>query len=228
MRTRTAFRRGAFALAALLLASSAALAVDGRRLLKDLGEDYRSAAGWELRFEHVFVWTLAADTTVTEGRLLATPSGAFALELGPARMIGDGASIWRWEEGGQQALVEAPGTSDDVLLPHQLLLQPEERFVAGEVRETADGLELELEPKGDSEFMQGARLRLVKEGRRWRPAGLSFDDIGGNRHDYRVLERRSLDSLGEAERARLRFVLPAGFELVDLRPAGAGEPDESR
>lgn len=222
------------ALLLALLATRPAEAIDGRRLLKDLGDDYRDAAAWELRFEHVFVWTLAGDTTVTEGRLLVTPDGAFALELGPARMLSDGRSIWRWEEGGLQVLEEAAGTGDDVILPHQLLLQPEERFKAGEVvSEGKDALRLGLEPKGDSEFMQAAVLHLVKEGRHWRPQALGFEDIGGNRHLYRVLEREALPVIDEAHAERLRFKLPAGMELIDLRggaesgPA-AEEQDEAR
>jgi hypothetical protein len=197
-------------------------AADGRRLLGEMAEDYRAAAGWELSIEQHFVWTLAEDSVTTFGRLWVSPRGAFALELGPARMIGDGHRLMRWEEGGQQVLLEDLRTGEDTLLPHRLLLQPEEFFRAGKTRpwvreEGREGLELELEPKGDSEFMRQASLLLSKAGRRWQAEELRFEDIGGNRHRYRILERRALATPDEDFLERLRFEPPAGMELVDLR-----------
>ena len=207
------------------------LAGEGRRILDGIREHFESAACWEIRFRHDFVWVLAGDSVSVEGLLVYRRDGAFRVDLGAAHMLSDGGRLWRWEDGGRQVLLERPGESEDVILPHQLLLHLDERFRAGEPRECGEDedrrVELELSPRGDSEFMQRILLELGLEGRALLPRALSFNDIGGNRNRYTVLSRDSWTGGCPDERAAgLEFRLPEGYELIDLRAGGSA--DETR
>lgn len=208
----------------ILLLCQPLSAQSGKGLLRDVKQQYQEAAAWRITFEHVFIWTMAGDTLVSNGQLLTGPDGAFRVDLEQAHLLSDGKALWRWEDGGMQVLLEDLGASEDVILPHQFFVSLEDRFTPGDLNKLdRSNLELALSPKGDSEFMQEIMVHMTKERGDWWPSTLSFRDLGENLHVYRVLSRDQLKPGDPLVGTALQFTLPEGLELIDLR-----QPEESR
>jgi hypothetical protein len=194
---------------------------EGETLLAQVRRQFEARALWEFRFQQEVVSPMAADTQRASGVLLACPGGAFRVDVDGLHLLSDGTRLWRWETGGSQVLLEAPGQSPDVLLPHQLLVLLEEKFRVTAVKKvSAERRRLQLAPRSGSESLREAGVLLVKEAGQWWPADVSFTDFSDTRHRFKVTGRRSWPDRS-ARKAELTFRLPAGMELVDLRQPGA-------
>lgn len=205
---------------------NSARAGEAEQLLRQVRQAFQARDVWELTFEQQQVPRRGTDTLRVRGRLLACPDGAFRVDAEGLHLLSDGKSLWRWEDGGAQVLLERPGQSEDVLLPHQLLILVEERFrplslkSAGKQRKV-----MRLQPRSGSEFMREVVLTLRKEKGQWWPAEVAFTDFSDTRMRFVVQRRQSWPDRA-SRRQELTFRLPAGMELIDLRSdkAGGGRP----
>ncbi len=214
--------RHALAILLFLLLAQNASAARGERILEAVREGYREYPVWTVSFRHSFYWEMTGEEVVEEGRLLLAGEKVFRVEVGAQRLLARDGALWRWQEGGEQVLLESLENDPDVILPQQLLVDLESHFRPGEAQKQEDGsVRLPLEPRGDSEFMSSIELLADKDGREWVVRQLAFVDIQGNRHRYELLERQpfeSLEALPEGQAAGLEFTLPPGMDLIDLRP----------
>ncbi len=203
----------------LLLVVGHAYAGEGDRLLKDARDTYASADFWQVDFTNTFVWELAGDTVSNAGSLLLAPEGAFRVDMEGAHLLSDGTRLWRWEEGSGQVLQETLNSSQDVILPHQFLAHLDDRFNPGRVSDLdGDTKRLELQVKGDSDFMRQVFLVLRRESGHWQPGEIEFVDAGDNWNQYRITGRQSW-SEGELPGTladKLKMELPTGYELLVL------------
>lgn len=198
-----------------------ALAGEGEILLAQVRKQFVARDLWEIRFRQELVSPVGADTQRSAGVLLACPGGAFRVDLDGLHLLSDGDRLWRWETGGGQVLLESPGQSPDVLLPHQVLVLLGERFKVTSVRkEGADRRRLALAPRSGSESLREATVLLAKEDGQWWPVDVAFTDFSDTRHRFQVAGRRSWADR-KVRKADLTFRMPAGMELVDLRQPGA-------
>lgn len=206
----------------LSAAPAPARAGEAENLLRQVRRQFEARALWEIAFERQELPAPGRrDTLRGQGRLLACPDGAFRVDLEGLHLLGDGDRLWRWEDGGSQVLLERPGQSDDVVLPHQLLVLVEERFRAVSIRPAgADGRLLRLEARSGSEAMRDVVLLLKREQGAWWPREVTFTDFADARTRFLVTRRASWPDRS-ARRAELTFTLPRGMELIDLR-AGSG------
>ncbi len=206
----------------LILGVLPARAGEAEQLLRQVRRAFQSRDLWELAFEQQQLPRRGTDTLRTRGRLLACPDGSFRVDMEGLHLLSDGKSLWRWEDGGSQVLLEKPGQSEDVLLPHQLLILVEERFKPLSLKNAGRGRKLmRLAPRSASEFMRDVELTLAKEKDQWWPRDVAFTDFTDTRLRFVVLKRQSWPQ--RAVKAKeLGFRLPAGMELVDLRPGSAG------
>jgi hypothetical protein len=198
-----------------------AMAGEGDRLLAQVRKQFEARALWEIGFAQELISPLDHDTSRSSGRLLACPGGAFRVDLQALHLLSDGKNLWRWETGGSQVLLERPGQSPDVLLPHQLLILLEERFRVTSLK--AEGprrKRLQLTPKSGSEYMRDVVVVLAQEGGQWWPVDMAFTDFSDTRFRFLVKNRRSFPDRA-ARKAELTYKLPAGMELIDLRTPGA-------
>ena len=198
-----------------------AWAGEAQRLLAQVRNQFEARGLWEISFRQTTRDAAGRDVGGLEGRLLACPDGAFRVDAGGLHLLSDGKDLWRWEDGGAQVLLEKPGQSEDVLLPHQLLIVLEERFRAVSLK--ADGPRrrvLRLQPKSATEALRDVVLRLEPAGGQWWPAEIAFTDFTDSRTTYRVTGRKSWPDRAP-RRGELAFHLPAGMELIDLRAAGS-------
>lgn len=207
----------------LLLLSHGAPAFAGvtaAGLLRQVRRQFEARGLWEIHFEQRSSDATGADLGRVEGRLLACPDGAFRVDAGGLHLLCDGRDLWRWEDGAGQVLLEKPGQGEDVLLPHQLLMRLEDRFTATAARDQGPRRKaLTLKPKAASEALRDITLILEQEGGAWWPERISFTDFADIRSTYLVKSRASWPDRGP-RRAELTFSLPAGAELIDLRPRG--------
>lgn len=210
----------------LLGLAISACAGEAEVLLRQIRTAFQARPLWELTFEQQQLPQRGTDTLKVRGRLLACPDGAFRVDMEGAHLISDGKNLWRWEEGGGQVLLELAGQSEDILLPHQLLILVEERFRPLSLKGAGKGRKLmRLQARSGSEFMRDVALTLRKEGSQWWPGDVAFTDFTDSRMRFVVLKRQSWADRN-SRRQELTFRLPAGMELIDLRPgkAGGGRP----
>jgi len=205
----------------LLLWILSAQAGEGDRLLSQVRKQFEARGLWEIQFTQELISPMDHDTNRSAGRLLACPGGAFRVDLEGLHLLSDGQNLWRWETGGSQVLLERPGQSPDVLLPHQLLILLEERFrVTALKAEGPRRKRLQLAPKTSSEYMREIVLVLAQEGGQWWPADMAFSDFSDTRFRFLVKSRRSWPDRSP-RKGELTFRQPAGMELIDLRAPGA-------
>ncbi len=206
----------------ILLAALVCQAGEAEKLLRQVRNAFQSRDLWELSFEQQQLPQHGTDTLRTRGRLLACPDGSFRVDMEGMHLLSDGKSLWRWEDGGAQVLLEKPGQSEDVLLPHQLLILVEERFKPQSLKSAGPRRKLmRLSPRSGSEFMREVHLTLQKEKNQWWPRDVAFTDFTDTRMRFVVLKRQSWPNRG-VKAKELAFRLPAGMELVDLRPGAGG------
>ncbi|MCA9787910.1 MAG: outer-membrane lipoprotein carrier protein LolA [Candidatus Cloacimonetes bacterium] len=194
-------------------------AADGDRVLKDIKSRYAGSEAWRIAFEHECLWKDEGVSTSDSGRLLLQQK-AFRVDLAGQHLLSDGKTLWRWHDEGGQVLVETLGQTEDVILPQQLLVELDQRFKAGTAQAPEQNRRIvPLTPRGDSQFMQDVTLEASRTQGAWQLEVLSYEDIQGNRHSYRLQDRQgwSRASLPDSLGAAFRFELPVGFELIDLR-----------
>lgn len=204
-----------------LLCVLSALAGEGDRLLSQVRTQFEARGLWEIAFTQEVISPMDSDTNRSSGKMLACPGGAFRVDLQGLHLLSDGDNLWRWETGGGQVLLERPGQSPDVLLPHQLLILLEERFRVTSLKAAGPNRKLlKLAPKTSSESMRDIAVVLVREKGQWWPVEMAFTDFSDLRYRFRVKERRSWPDRSP-RKGELSFRQPAGMELIDLRPPGA-------
>lgn len=206
----------------LLFCAMPARAGEAEQLLRQVRLAFQSRDLWELTFEQQQLPRRGTDTLRSQGRLLACPDGSFRVDMEGVHLLSDGKKLWRWEDGASQVLLEKPGQSEDVLLPHQLLILVEERFKPLSLKSAGRHRKLmRLAPRSASEFMRDVELTLTKEKDQWWPRDVAFTDFTDTRLRFVVLKRQSWPQRTVKAR-ELSFRLPAGMELVDLRTGSAG------
>jgi hypothetical protein len=191
------------------------------KILREISKHFSAEPYWQIEFKHTFVWTLAIDSTSQDGVFIIGPGNSFRLDSGVSHILSDGKNLWRWDDGTDQVLLEDLQSSEDVILPQQMLVRLEEKFKPGKVeKKDRDSAVVALSPRNGSEFMQQIVLGLVKEEKVWLPANFAFKDIGDNQNFYQVLQRLSwtADNVPqEISNALDPAAVPAGMQLIDLR-----------
>jgi hypothetical protein len=209
----------------ILLLAPAVRAGEAENLLRQARRQFEGRGLWEIFFEQQVLPGAGGDTLRSSGRLLACPDGAFRVDMEGLHLLSDGRDLWRWEDGGSQVLMERVGQSEDVLLPHQMLILVEERFRPTGIRsQGAERRIIRLQPRSGSEFLRDVTLIMTREKGQWWPREISFTDFADARVRFLVQRRESWPDRGP-RREQLVFKLPGGMEVVDLR---SGDPDATR
>jgi hypothetical protein len=188
--------------------------------LEQVGRAFQEAALVECELLHHFHWTLTDEDLQLRGRLLACADGRFRMDLASTHVLSDGESVWRWEDGGFQVLQEARATSDIVLFPQDILLNPHEHFrIMKQTEMGKDTLRFSLEPRVPNDFMQNLTLDVIATRKTTRPHALRFSDFGGNQHQYILQGLNYHETLADSMDRLLVFVQPSGFELIRMEGA---------
>ncbi len=199
----------------LLMAAGSALAKEysGEQLIEKVQKTYDKLETLSAHFRHEFHWAMADEIEITEGIMLLSGDDRFRYETSNQITVSDGTTLWRFNVGSQQVIVENTSSADPGSLPRDILFEFPKQFNVSSAQDLGNKLyELVLIPKEAGMGVED--VRVIVDGDSWITTRLSFKDESGN---ITVYELTDVEIDVEIDDSRYQFIPPETATVFDLR-----------
>ncbi|MBS1261571.1 MAG: Outer-membrane lipoprotein carrier protein [Calditrichaeota bacterium] len=185
----------------------------GKKIIARVQDRYEQLETLRCRFRHEFVWAMADASERSEGTMELAGDDRFRYETDTQLIVSDGTTLWRYNRGSNQVIVENLADADPGALPRDFLFEFPRDFDVANVEEVEDDrYRLELTPKQEGLGVHDVRVWV--DGDEWIATRLSFTDDAGNRTTYELTE---IDTGVEIPTGRFQFQPPEDANVFDLR-----------
>ena len=186
-------------------------------VMSGLRSTWQEMEGLHASFTHTFVWVLADETQVTEGRIWLEGRNRFRLEFDGRTVVSDGKDVWDYDRKQKQVLIYRSDPTREIANQEQLFLAYTENVDARWVREEGAEENRRIvvrllrgeneDPPSVDVWVDPLRMIAVRA---------DYVDGAGNNHSY-LLEDIELARQPEE---KFKFTIPEGVVVVDMRPGG--------
>ena len=167
-------------------------------------------------FQQTFHWTMVDETQTFTGTLIIGRGDRFRLQTPEQVIVSDGKTLWTYDKGKNQVLVDDAQHSGDDLLPRKLLLKFEKNYTAVFLREEKVGgipcYVIELTSKTDDTFIP--KMTVWIDEKTYVTRRLRYTDVNENVTTYNLRKIKINQPVPESV---FRYQIPKGVDVIDMR-----------
>ncbi len=195
------------------ISSSVAKPPSGDEIIRKVQKTYEKMDTFSASFRQEFQWGLAGETEVSEGSMLLAGDDRFLYQTDHQVVACDGNTLWRYNTGSDQAIVENAAEADPGSLPRDFLFDFPKQFNVAAVKQTSEDVyELTLSPK--QQGLGVSDVTVTIDGTRWITQRISFRDDAGNQTVYQLTD---VEMNVQLEDSRFQYTPPESATVFDLR-----------
>ncbi|NOY79343.1 MAG: outer membrane lipoprotein carrier protein LolA [Calditrichaeota bacterium] len=167
-------------------------------------------------FEETFHWVMIDEKQTFSGKLYIGEGDKFRLQTAEQVIVSDGKTLWTYDAGKKQVLIDNVNQSGDDLLPRRLLLKFQKNYHARLLKEeTIDGKPcyvLELISKSEDVFIPKMTVWIDKK--TWLTKKLRYEDVNQNVTTYRLRKIKINQKIPEDI---FHYKIPPNIQVIDMR-----------
>ncbi len=167
-------------------------------------------------FQQTFHWTMVDETQKFSGKLIIGEGDRFRLETPEQVIVSDGKTLWTYDAGKKQVIIDDAQHSGDDLLPRKLLLKFEKNYTARFLREEkVDGIPcfvIELTSKTEDTFIP--KMTVWIDQKTYLTRRLKYVDVNENVTTYELQKIQINQPVPDSV---FRYKIPRGVDVIDMR-----------
>jgi len=203
----------------LLAANNSALSkkkITARQILENVHQKVESIRTLVADFEETFHWVMIDEKQTFSGKLFIGEGDKFRLQTAEQVIVSDGKTLWTYDAGKKQVLIDNVNQSGDDLLPRRLLLKFQKNYQASLLNEeTIDGRPcyvLELVSKSEDVFIP--KMTVWIDTQTWLTKKLRYEDVNQNVTTYRLRKIKINQKIPEEI---FHYKIPLNVQVIDMR-----------
>ncbi|GBD94312.1 lipoprotein chaperone [bacterium BMS3Abin05] len=190
--------------------------ISAEKILKKVRERVQSINTLQASFKETFHWTMIDEVQKFSGELYIGEGDKFRLQTAGQIIVSDGKTLWTYDAGKNQVLIDNVSPSGDELLPRRLLLKFEKDYhptlIGKKVIGTTMCYVLDLTSKTEDAFIP--KMTVWIDSKNWLTKKLSYEDINQNKTTYELGSIKINKKLPEEI---FRFKIKPGVQVIDMR-----------
>ena len=190
--------------------------ISPKKIIQNVEKRLTSAKTIGVDFQETYVWKLTGEEQSLRGVLLLEGETRFRVTTEDQVIVSDGETLWTYSKPSHRVLVDKLVTSDDTLLPRQILFRYTKDYgvrIMGE--EAVSGKPcyvLVFTAETGDVFIPRVHVWIDKE--EWVPRKVEQTDLNENRTIYLIHDVHLGVPLDEKI---FQFTIPEGAEVIDMK-----------
>ena len=203
----------------LLAANDSVLAkkkIAAKQILEKVHQKVESIKTLEADFEETFHWVMIDEKQTFSGKLYIGEGDKFRLQTAEQVIVSDGKTLWTYDAGKKQVLIDIVNQSSNDLLPRRLLLKFQKDYRAKLIKEETIGgrpcYVLNLISESEDVFIPKMTVWIDKQ--TWLTKKLRYEDVNQNITTYRLGKIKINSSI---PKGIFQYKIPPNVQVIDMR-----------
>ena len=186
------------------------------KILQKVHQKVESIKTLEADFEETFHWVMIDETQTFSGKLYIGEGDEFRLQTAEQVIVSDGTTLWTYDAGKKQVLIDNVSKSGNDLLPRRLLLKFQKNYQAKLIKEELIDKKMcyVLELISESEDVFIPKMTVWIDEQTWLTKKLQYEDVNQNITTYR-LKRIKIN--GRIRKDIFQYKIPSDVQVIDMR-----------
>jgi len=197
-------------------AALASKKITAEKILEKVHQKVKSIQTLEADFEETFHWVMIDEKQTFSGKLYIGEGDKFRLQTAGQVIVSDGKTLWTYDAGKKQVLIDAVDQSGNDLLPRRLLLKFQKDYRAKLIKEDTIDKRLcyVLELVSESEDVFIPKMTVWIDKQTWLTKKLRYEDVNQNITIYQLgkikINRKIAENI-------FRYKIPPDVQVIDMR-----------
>ncbi len=190
--------------------------ISAQKILEKVHQKVESIKTLEADFEETFHWVMIDEKQTFSGKLYIGEGDKFRLQTAEQVIVSDGKTLWTYDAGKKQVLIDNVNKSGNDLLPRRLLLKFQKDYRAKLIKEDPiDGrLCYVLELLSESEDVFIPKMTVWIDKQTWLTRKLRYEDVNQNITIYRL---GKIKINGKIPESIFQYKIPPNVQVIDMR-----------
>ncbi len=190
--------------------------IAAKQILEKVHQKVESIKTLEADFEETFHWVMIDEKQTFSGKLYIGEGDKFRLQTAEQVIVSDGKTLWTYDAGKKQVLIDIVNQSSNDLLPRRLLLKFQKDYRAKLIKEETIGgrpcYVLNLISESEDVFIPKMTVWIDKQ--TWLTKKLRYEDVNQNITTYRLGKIKINSSI---PKGIFQYKIPPNVQVIDMR-----------